>query len=72
MLVAAPLVLWIPLAPVLGALILLWASGEGLRRTPRGAAALGHPAMRWAARLALAAIFALSMVDLGEDTTELM
>ena len=71
-LAAAPLALWIPLAPLLGVLILLWASGEGLRRTRRGAAALGHPATRWAARLGLATIFALSLIDLGKDTTTLM
>jgi hypothetical protein len=72
MFAAAPLVLWIPLAPLLAVLVLLWASREGLRRTPRGASALTHPAMPCAARLGLAAIFVLSLVDLGKDATELM
>lgn len=72
MLAAAPLVLWIPLAPLLGVLVLLWASGEGIRRTPRGAAALGHPAMAWAARLGLAVVFVLGLIDLGKDATELI
>ena len=69
---AAPLALWIPLAPLLGVLVLLWASGERMRRTPRGATALGHPVMVWAARLGLAGIFVLGLVDLGKDATELM
>lgn len=72
LLAAAPLALWIPLAPLLGILVLLWASGEGMRRTPRGATALGHPVMAWAARLGLAGIFVLSLVDLGRDAAELM
>jgi len=72
MLAALPLALWIPLAPLLAILVLLWASGEGLHRTSRGATALGHPAMAWAARLGLAAIFVLSLVDLGKDVNELI
>lgn len=69
---AAPLALWIPLAPLLGVLVILWASAEGVRRTPLGAAAIGHPVMARAARLGLAAIFVLSLFDLGKDATELM
>jgi hypothetical protein len=61
-----------PAGTLLAVLVLLWASREGLRRTPRGASALAHPAMPWAARLGLAAIFVLSLVDLGKDATELM
>lgn len=72
LLAAAPLALWIPLAPLLGIFVLLWASGEGMRRTPHGATALGHPVMAWAARLGLAVIFVLGLVDLGRDATELM
>ena len=68
---AAPLVLWIPLAPLLAVLVLLWASGEGLRRTPRGARVLTHPATSLVARLGLVAIFVLSLVDLGKDAIEL-
>lgn len=72
MLAALPLVLWIPVAPLLAFLVLVWASGEGLRRTSLGATALGHPAMAWAARLGLAAIFVMSLVDLGNDASELV
>jgi len=32
----APLTLWIPLAPLLGVLVLLWASGEGVRQMSEG------------------------------------
>lgn len=72
LLAAAPLALWIPLAPLLGILVLLWVSGEGMRRIPRGASAIGHPVMAWAARLGLAGLFLLSLVDLGRDAAELM
>ena len=72
LLAAAPLALWITLAPLLGILVLLWASGEGMRRTPGGATALGNPVMARVARLGLAAIFVLSLVDLATDAAELM
>lgn len=38
----------------------------------RGATALGHPVMALAVRLGLAAIFVLSLVDLGRGAAELM
>jgi hypothetical protein len=60
------------LAPLLGVLVLLWALGEAMRRTPRGATALGHPVIALTGRLGLAAIFILSLVDLGRDVAELM
>lgn len=72
MLAAAPLAAWIPLAPLLGILVLLWASREAMRRTSRGATALSHPATAWAARLGLITALVLSLVDLGKDATELM
>jgi len=72
MFAAAPLALWIPLAPLLSVLVLLWALGEGMRRTSPGATALGHPAMAWTARIGLATIFVVSLVDLGRDATELL
>lgn len=68
---AAPLALWIPLAPLLGFLLLLCASGAGLRRLPHGATALGHRAVPWAARLGLVAIFALGLIDLVKDAAQL-
>lgn len=72
MLAVAPLALWIPLAPLLGILVLFWAAGEGMRRTPRGATALGRPVIAFTGRLRLAAIFILSLVDLGRDVAELL
>lgn len=66
-----PLVLWIPLAPMFAVLALGWAAREGVRRTPAGAATLGHPAAVWTARAALVALFALGLADLTRDTVEL-
>lgn len=68
---AAPLVLWIRLAPLLGVLLVLWASGERMRRVSRGATAFAHPLVPWAARLRLVAIVTLGLVDLVRDATEL-
>lgn len=67
-----PLLVWIPVLPLLGVLALLWASSEALRRSSSGVRPLTHPAMPWAARLGLAAIFGLSLVDLGKDAAELI
>jgi hypothetical protein len=72
LLAAPPLALWIPLFPLLAALVLLWASREGLRQSPRVAGVLTHAATAWAARLGLAVIFAQSLVDLGRDAAELI
>jgi hypothetical protein len=71
-LACAPLALWIPLAPLLVALILAWVASQGLRRTRLGESALTHPATSWSARLGLAVIFGFSVVDLGSDATALM
>ena len=71
-LACAPLALWIPLAPLLVALILAWVASQGLRRTWLGESALTHPATSWSARLGLAVIFGFSVVDLGSDATALM
>ena len=49
-LVALPLLLLIPLAPLLAVMVALWALSEGLRRHPRFRGALGHPALPWVAR----------------------
>lgn len=67
----SPLVLWLPLAPVLPVLVLLWLAHAGIRRLPGGAVALAHPAVPWAARLGLAAIFLFSLMSLGRDIAEL-
>lgn len=71
-LAAAPLALWVPLAPLLGVLVVLWAASEALRRTAFGATALAHPALPWAARLGLAAIFVWALADLTRDVTTLV
>jgi hypothetical protein len=71
-LVAIPLLLLIPLAPLLAAMVALWAVGEGLRRHRRFGAALGHPALPWVARAGLAVVFVVALVDLAGETTELV
>jgi hypothetical protein len=72
-LAVAPLILWIgPVAPLLVLLAGAWAAREGMRRTHKGAALLDHPTLGWAARLGLAAIFTIGLLDLAGDTTELL
>jgi hypothetical protein len=71
----AALALWVvffPLLPVLAVLVLLWVGRQALRRTPRGAIAVGHPAIPWAARAGLVAAFSLGLADLGQDAAELL
>jgi len=73
LLAVAPLVLWIgPQAPLLVILAAAWAAREGLRGTRTGAVVIDHPALGWAARLGLAAIFTASLLDLVGDTAELL
>lgn len=72
-LAVAPLVLWIgPAAPLLLIVAACWVAREGLRRTHAGAAVLNNPALGWAARLGLAAIFTVALLDLARDTAELL
>jgi hypothetical protein len=71
LLVAIPLLLLIPLAPLLAVMVALWALNEGLRRHHRFRAALGHPALPWVARAGLAVVFVVALVDLVGETTEL-
>lgn len=73
LLAVAPLVLWIgPAAPLLVILAAGWVAREGLRRTHAGAVVVDHPALGWAARLGLAAIFTVGLLDLARDTAELL
>lgn len=65
---ALPLLLWVPLAPLLAILVAGFAVLEATRRTRRGAAVLAHPIWPWAARGGLAALFAVSLADLVQDT----
>jgi len=67
-----PLVLWIPLAPILGVLVVGLAIIEAVRRTGRGAAVLAHPAWPRAARAALTVVFAVCLLDLTVDTSSLV
>src|SRR5262245_37534087 len=62
-----PLLLWIPIAPLLGVLVLGLVAVEAVRRTNRGAAVLAHPAWAHAARAALTVLFVLCLVDLIQD-----
>lgn len=68
----APLLLWLPVSPLLVPLVAVWAVDQLLLRTRTGEKVLGHPAVPWSARLGLAVIFAVSLLDLGRDTAELM
>jgi hypothetical protein len=69
--VAIPLLLLIPLAPLLAVMVALWALNEALRRHHRLRGALAHPALPWVARAGLAAVFVVALVDLVGDATEL-
>ena len=72
-LAVAPLILWIgPAAPLLAVVAAGWAAREAGRRSSPGNDVLDHPALAWAARLGLAAIFTLALLDLAKDTAELM
>lgn len=67
-----PLLLWLPLFPLLGALVLGLLGFEAVRRTPTGQVVLTHPAGPWLARLALAALFVVSLIGLVRDTIDLV
>lgn len=67
-----PLLLWTPIAPLLGVLVLGWVVVEGVRRTRGGEVVLGHPGWPWLARGALAVVFTLSLVDLVQDAVTLV
>ncbi len=69
--VGAALALWLPVAPLLVLLVAGWVVLASVRRVPAGAKALGHPGLRWAARLVLVVVFTVSLVDLGQDVAEL-
>lgn len=66
-----PLLLWAPILPFLGALLLGLLLFESVRRTAKGRAVLGHPAGPWLVRGALAVLFTVSLVDLARDTVAL-
>ena len=67
-----PVALMVPLFPLLGVLAGVWAIREVIRRTPSGAGFLAHPTLPWGARGALSVVFVMAVVDLGQDTAELI
>jgi len=66
-LTVVPLLLWAPIAPVLGLLVLGLVAFEAVRRSDRGAAVLAKPVLAQMARAALVLVFALALVDLVGD-----
>ena len=64
-----PLALWIPIVPVLVALLVGWAVHAGIRRTTGDA--LRHPTWPWVARAALAGLFVMAVLDLVRDVGHL-
>ncbi len=71
-LAGAPLLLWLPIAPGFGLLILSLLAFEAIRRTAAGDATLHHPAWPWLARVGLTLLFSLSLIDLVRDTITLL
>jgi hypothetical protein len=71
-LAVSPLVLWAPIAPVLGVLLLGLVGWEVAHRTQTGDRVLGHQALPWLVRAALAILFSVSLVDLVWDTVTLL
>jgi hypothetical protein len=71
-LAVCPLVLWAPIAPVLGVLLLALVGWEIAHRTQTGDRVLGHQAWPWLVRAALAILFTVSLVDLVRDTVTLL
>jgi hypothetical protein len=71
-LVALPLLLWIPLAPLLVPFALGFLALEALRRTRSGAVVLGRPVWPHAIRGLLGVLFTLSLVGLIQDTSAIV
>jgi len=71
-LAVAPLLLWVPIAPIVGVLLLGLLAFEAVRRTPRGGTALSHPAWPWLVRGVLAVVFTVSLINLVRDTVTLL
>lgn len=62
-----PLLLWLPIAPALAAVLAVTAALALARRVGPLASLLAAPATAWVARAALAVIFALALVELAGD-----
>lgn len=65
--VTAPLVLWVPLAPVAAALVVGWVGSEWLRRHRAVPPMVITAVVPWVARTALAVVFVAAAVDLWRD-----
>jgi hypothetical protein len=64
----APLLLWLPIAPVLAILVLGWLLGQAVRQVPSGATLLTHPLFAWSFRVTLTVLFVVSLVSLAGKT----
>ncbi|HET8663606.1 MAG TPA: hypothetical protein VFM08_04755 [Nocardioides sp.] len=71
-LVALPLLLWIPMAPLLVPFALGFVALEALRRTRSGAVVLARPVWPHAIRGLLGVLFTLSLVGLIQDTSAIV
>lgn len=65
----APLLLWIPLAPLLVLLAAGWLSARWIRRLPRIGPAVTCPLVGWVARGALTVVFVVSLVSLVREVS---
>lgn len=68
----SPLLLWAPIAPALGVLVLVLVAFEVARRTSRGQALIAQAAWPWLARGALVVVFAVSLGELARDSVALL
>jgi hypothetical protein len=67
----ASLLLWLPLAPILAVGALGWLAAEVLRRYIRRDILASSPALAWALRLGLGALFLVSLANLARDVAHL-
>ncbi len=71
-LTVTPLLLWAPILPVLGGLLVGLVVFEAVRRTRTGEVVLSHPAWPWLGRGGLALLFTVSLAELFRDTIALV
>ena len=67
----APLILWLPIAPVLLFGVLGWFAVEVLRGHATTRVLVKHQLFPWLARLALTVIFVMSLAELVQDVVDL-
>jgi hypothetical protein len=66
-LAGVPLLLWLPLAPVLGVLVLGCVTVDVIRRTDPGAGTLRHPIWPWVGRVGMSVLSPSASVRLLRD-----